>query len=233
MQNELVLANRILAHEGIVDAYGHVSLRCDGGDSFLLAWSRSAAFVEAGDLVEYDFAGTALREDSRPAYVERMIHAAIYAGRSDVGAVVHSHAPNLLPFSISDRPLRPVIHVAGMIGPHVPVWDIADRFGDTDMLVRTLSQGEDLARGLGAHSCALMRGHGAVIVGRSLKEAVLRAVFLHLNAATQLQAEALGPYRALSDGEAELSAQAHSAGHVLDRAWDYFAARAVGSGATS
>lgn len=233
MHSELVVANRILAHEGVVDAYGHVSCRRPGKDSFLLARSRSPALVREDDLIEYDLAGAAMNGDARAGYVERMIHAAIYAARGDVQAVVHSHAPHILPFTIVDRPLQPVIHVAGMIGAHVPKWDIADRFGDTDLLVRTLAQGADLAATLGAADCALMRGHGAVVTGRSLKESVVRAIFLHMNAAAQLQAAILGPCKALSEAEAGLSAQSHTAGHVLDRAWEYFAARAQGGEASA
>ena len=233
MHDELVLANRILAHEGIVDAYGHVSLRCPGERTFLLARSRSPALVSSEDFIEYDFNGTPLNGDTRAGYVERMIHAAIYAAREDVGSIVHSHAAQILPFTIVDRPLVPVIHVAGMIGPSVPKWDIADRFGETDLLVRTIEQGADLARRLGEGNCALMRGHGAVVTGRSLKEAVLRSIFLHMNAAAQLQAASLGGCKALSEAEARLSEEAHVAGHVLDRAWDYFAARAQGGEGTA
>ena len=224
--DDLVTANHVLANEGIVDAYGHVSVRLpDDPGTFLLARSRSPMLVAADDLMTFDLSGAARHGDPRPAYVERMIHAALYAARPDVAAIVHSHAESLLPFTISATSLRPVIHVAGMIGSEIPRWDIADRFGETDLLVRTLEQGDDLARALGGHSCALMRGHGAVVAGASLKEAVLRAIFLQMNATTQLQASALGEFKPLSRAEAMLSEKTHVVGHVLERAWDYYVGR--------
>jgi ribulose-5-phosphate 4-epimerase/fuculose-1-phosphate aldolase len=226
LREDLVTANRILAREGVVDAYGHVSVRRpDAPGVFLLTRSRSPGLVLAEDVMEFDLNGAALHGDARPTYVERLIHAAIYALRPDVSAVVHSHARQLLPFTVSTVPLRPVIHVAGMIGAHIPKWDIADEFGDTDLLVRTLGQGEDLARTLGGCACALMRGHGAVVVGASLREAVVRSIFLKMNAETQLAAQALGECRALSAQEAALSEQTHRGGHVLQRAWEYYCGR--------
>lgn len=225
MHDELVIANRILAHERIVDAYGHVSVRHPEDPSvFILARALSPALVKVADLMEFDLSGEPRHGDDRVSYVERFIHAAVYAARPEVGAVVHSHAPALLPFTVGTIPLKPVIHVAGMIGPEVPKWDIADRFGETDLLVRTLEQGADLVRTMDSCSCALMRGHGAVVVGATLKEAVLRSIFLQANAATQLQAGMLGEYKTLSVAEAELSAQTHLKGAVLDRAWEFYAA---------
>lgn len=225
----LVLANHILAHEGVVDAFGHVSIRTPGNArTFLLARSRSPALVTIDDLMEFDLAGQALNGDERGSYVERMIHAAVYAARPDVGAVVHSHAASLLPFTISAVRLQPVIHIAGLAGFEIPRWDIADRFGETDLLVRSLAQGEDLAETLGSGHCALMRGHGAVVTGATLRETVFRAIVLQMNATTQLQAATLGAFKPLSAAECSCSERTHVGDAILARAWDYHAARAAG-----
>ena len=121
-----------------------------------------------------------------------MIHAAVYAARTDVQSVVHHHAYGVLPFTITDEPLRPVIHTASVIGAEIPVWDIRTRFGATDMLVRTIEQGRDLAATLAGNTCALIRGHGAVVVGASIERAVLTAIYLQVNANVLLQALPLG-----------------------------------------
>ena len=144
---ELVIANRILAHEDVVDAYGHVSVR--QGDRFLLSCSRSPSLVEAGDIVEHTLDGQAAKPEKRPLYLERFIHAAIYEARPDVMAVVHAHAEDVLPFTITPTALKPVIHSGAFIGAKVPVWDIADRFGSrTNLLVTDMAQGRDLAKRL-------------------------------------------------------------------------------------
>src|SRR3954470_2393381 len=145
---ELVIANRILATEDVVDAYGHVSVRNpDNPERFFLSHSKSPSLVEAGDIVEHTLDGQAAKPQKRALYLERFIHAAIYEARPDVIAVVHAHAEDILPFGIAQAtPLRPVIHSGSFIGANVPVWDIADRFGDTDLLVRNMDHGRDLAR---------------------------------------------------------------------------------------
>src|SRR6266852_7313956 len=146
---ELVIANRILANEDVVDAYGHVSVRHpDDPGRYLLARSRAPELVERGDIVELALDGTPTREEKRALYLERFIHGAIYEERSDVMAVVHAHAEAVLPFTVTQTPLRPVIHSGSFMGAEVPVWDIADRFGDTNLLVANMAQGRDLARGL-------------------------------------------------------------------------------------
>src|SRR4051812_12179170 len=134
---ELVVANRILAKEDIVDAYGHVSARNpEAPERFFLAHSKSPALVEASDIVEHTLDGQAYKTDPRPLYLERFIHAAIYEARADVMAVVHAHAEDVLPFTITKVALQPVIHSGAFIGAEVPVWDIAERFGDgTNLLV--------------------------------------------------------------------------------------------------
>jgi HCOMODA/2-hydroxy-3-carboxy-muconic semialdehyde decarboxylase len=223
----LVAANRILANEGVVDAFGHVSVRdALNAERFWLSRSRSPALVEVDDLMEFMLDGTAVDARGRTPYGERMIHAAIYAARADVQSVVHHHAYGVLPFTITGEPLRPVVHTASVIGAEIPVWDIRTRFGDTDMLVRSLEQGRDLAAALGDNTCALLRGHGAVVVGASLERAVLTAIYLEVNANVLKQALSLGAPVALSRAEIERSAETQFSPLALDRSWEYFCQRA-------
>src|SRR5712675_3675987 len=175
---DLVIANRILAKEEVVDAYGHVSIRHPNNPNhFLIARSLAPELVGAEDIVELDLDGQPVRDEHRSLYLERFIHAAIFAARPDVMAVVHAHAEDTLPFGIAQgTKLRPVIHSGSFIGGEVPVWDIADRFGDTNLLVTNIEQAGDLASCLGPHNVALMRGHGFASVARSLIEVVRMSV---------------------------------------------------------
>lgn len=223
----LVAANRILAHEGVVDAFGHVSIRDPATpDRYIMSRSRSPELVEAADLIRFEQDGRSLDPLERRPYGERMIHGAIYEARDDVHAVVHNHAYALLPFGLTGTKLTPLVHVASVIGHEVPVWDISASFGETDMLVRTMTQGRDLAAALGSHACLLMRGHGAVVTGRSLKEAVITAIYLKINAEVHLDAATLGEPRTLSAREIELSRETQFSPLAIDRAWEYFCARA-------
>ena len=223
----LVAANRILAREEVVDAFGHVSVRDpDNAGRYVMARSRSPELVEFADLIRFEQDGRSLDPGNRTPYGERMIHGAVYEARSDVQAVVHDHAYALLPFGITGRTLVPMVHVASVIGAEVPLWDVRTRFGETDMLVRTMDQGRDLARALGRNTCALMRGHGAVVAAKSLKEAVVAAIYLKVNAEVQLQAMAIGTPQGLSKSEVELSRETQFSPLALDRAWEYFCARA-------
>ena len=225
--NELVLANRILANEGVVDAYGHVSVRHPTKpERFFMARMRAPELVERGDLMEFGPDGQPV-SDSRSPAVERFIHGAIYEARPDVQAVVHAHAEEILPFGITDVPLRPVIHSGSFIGRNVPVWDIADNFGDTDLLVRDMSQGRDLARCLGNNNVVLMRGHGFAAAARSVIEAVRISVYLPRNARVQLAAMQIGKYKPLSDGEIAARAAGYKPYSTQTwRAWEYWANRA-------
>ena len=229
--DELVIANRILAHEDVVDAYGHVSVRNpEQPDRFFLAYSKSPAMIEAGDILEHDLDANPIREERRPLYLERFIHAAIYEARPDVVAVVHAHAEDVLPFTITKPALRPVIHSGAFIGAHVPVWDIAERFGDgTNLLVTNMSQGRDLAKRLGQNNVALMRGHGFAAAARSLIDVVRMSVYLPRNARVQFKAMQLGELKPLSPGE--IQARAAGPGYKpqspeTQRAWQYWAQRA-------
>ncbi len=223
----LVAANRILAREEVVDAFGHVSLRDpENPKRYIMARSRSPELVEFGDLIRFEQDGRSLDPGNRTPYGERMIHGAIYEMRSDVNAVVHNHAYSLLPFSITGRTIEPVVHVASVIGPKIPLWDIRTKFNETDMLVRTMDQGRDLAATLGSNTCALMRGHGAVVATATLKQAVIAAIYLKVNAEIQLQAMSVGTPQGLSAGEVQRSRETQFSPLALDRAWEYFCARA-------
>src|SRR3989449_5406253 len=206
---DVVIANRILANEGVVDAYGHVSVRHPLDPTrYLLSRSRAPELVERGDIIEFDLEGKPVGGDTRPPYLERFIHGAIYEARPEVQAVVHAHAEAVLPFTVSTTPLRPVVHMASFIGARIPVWDIRDSFGDTNLLVVNMAQGRDLARGLGAERVVLMRGHGFSAAGRSLPEAIRIAVYLPLNAPGLSEALRLGEVNAPSRGEIEAHAPA-------------------------
>ena len=228
---ELVIANRILANEEVVDAYGHVSVRNpEAPERFFLAHSKSPALIETTDIVEHTIDGEALHPDGRPLYLERFIHAAIYEARPEVVAVVHAHAEDVLPFTITKARLRPVIHSGAFIGAEVPVWDIAERFGErTNLLVTNMDQGRDLARTLAGHSVALMRGHGFAAAARSLIDVVRMSVYLPRNARVQHKAMQLGELKPLSVGE--INARAAGTGYKpqspeTQRAWQYWAQRA-------
>lgn len=226
LRETLATANRILAGEGVVDAFGHVSARHPGDPAqFLLSRSLSPAQVTADDIMTFDSAGEVVGDDDRKPYLERFIHAAIYAARCDVHAIVHNHAHDLIPFGVTGTPIRPLIHVAGAIGATVPIWDIADRFGDTNLLVTNIAQARDLARTLGGNVAALMRGHGAVVTGASVRNATLLSIYLQVNARLDLASRQLGPVRYLSDGEIARSPEALLIGPPADRAWNHLAAR--------
>ena len=226
---ELVVANRILASEQVVDAYGHVSVRHpEHAERLLLSCSRAPELVQAGDILEFRLDGEPVDEDRRPLYLERFIHAAIYEARPDVMAVVHAHAEDVLPFGITQAPLRPVIHSGAFIGAHVPVWDIADKFGDrTNLLVTNMAQARDLARSLAGNNVALMRGHGFAAAARSLIDVVRMSVYLPRNARVQFKAMQLGALKPLSAGEIESRVTGYKPqSPETQRAWQYWAARA-------
>jgi len=190
--DDLVTANHILASEGILDGYGHVSVRNPANPShYFLSRSLAPGLVTAADLIEYDLDSNSIG-DNRLSYRERFIHGEIYKARPDVMAIVHDHSPAVIPFSVSSVPLRAVSHMAAFIGVGVPVFEIRDVDGMTDMLISDPKRGQALAKLLGDHPAALMRGHGAVVVGGTVKEVVGRAYYLDSNARLQEQAILLG-----------------------------------------
>lgn len=224
---ELVVANRILASEGICDAFGHASIRHpDNPDRYVMARSRSPGVITIEDLMEYTLDGDPIDQRGRAMYAERHIHGGVYETRPDAMAVIHNHSHAVIPFGVTGVPLRPVLHMGAAAGADLPVWDIRDRFGDTTLLVTNMEQGRDLARCLGDRRVALMRGHGCVVAAHNIKEAVMIAVYLETNARLQLQSLQLGEPRYLSDGEVALGMKQFVAELAIDRAWEYWAIRA-------
>lgn len=190
---DLVVANRILDNEGILDGLGHVSARSlERPDRFLQARDVAPGLVTAADVVEYDLDGKAVNPKAPVGVRERFIHAAIYKARSDVNSVVHSHMPSVLPFTDSSVPLRAMYHMAGFLVPGVPMFEVRKVQGHVGMLVDDNKSGAALAQALGNKTVVLMRAHGAAIVGTTVPDAVSSAIFLDVNARTQQQAIALG-----------------------------------------
>jgi ribulose-5-phosphate 4-epimerase/fuculose-1-phosphate aldolase len=223
VRRNLVIGNRILAHEGILDAFGHVSVRHpEHADRFIMAWARAPELIEDADLLEFSLDGRLLSASERVPYLERFIHGAIYEQRADVMAVCHNHTLSILPFSISKSArLRPVIHTAAVLGGEAPVWDIADEFGPaTNLLVVTMDQGRSLARSLGQGRLALMRGHGSVVVGSEIPGLVSACLAMDKNAQVQLQAMQLGEFKPLAPGEITRPWVAPGQVALPDRAWE-------------
>jgi HCOMODA/2-hydroxy-3-carboxy-muconic semialdehyde decarboxylase len=223
---ELVTANRILAREGIVDAFGHASIRHPArADRFCLSRARAPECIEAADIMQFALDGTPIDPAGRKPYAERFIHGAIYDARPDVQAVVHHHSPGVIPFGVTGVPLRPIMHMCASMGTEVPVWDSRSSFGDTNLLVTSVAMARDLAAALGTRPVALMRGHGCVVAGGSLREVVFNAIYLELNAALQQRASALGAVTFLSDGEVRAVLATRSS-FTFERAWEYWCQRA-------
>lgn len=190
---DLVLASRILADHGILDAYGHVSVR-SGRDAehFFMSRSLAPVLVTRADILEYDLDCNVIGDTKESLFLERFIHGEIYRARPDVKAVVHCHTPSLIPYGDTDVQLRPMFGLAGFLAGGVPVFEIRHFFGETDLLVRDPARGRALAQTLGNKPVALMRGHGAVVTGASLPLAVGRCIYLDLDARVQQQTIALG-----------------------------------------
>jgi len=204
--DDLIAANRILADQGVLDGYGHVSMRHgSAADRYFLSRSKSPAIITAEDIMEYDLDSNPVDQQGRLMYIERYIHGEIYKARPDVNAVVHSHSPTVIPFSVTTVKLRPICHMSAFLKQDVPNFEIRDCDGMTDLLIRNAKHGAGLASVLGSHDVALMRGHGNVCVGPNIMTAVYRAVYTEVNARLQAQAIALGgPINFLEPEECEL-----------------------------
>src|SRR5437016_8242015 len=190
--DDIVASYRILTEHGVIDAYGHVSLRSPTNPQrYYLARSLAPERVQAEDIIEYDLDSNALNAQGRESVTERYIHGEIYKARPDVLAVVHNHSPSVVPFSVTGVPMRALWHMAAFVGDGLPNWEIRSVRKGTDLLVRDSVLGASLAKTLGAKPAALMRGHGSVTVGESLPRAVGRSVYLELSARMQMQALAL------------------------------------------
>jgi ribulose-5-phosphate 4-epimerase/fuculose-1-phosphate aldolase len=221
---DLVYANRILYNQDVLDGFGHVSVRSDKDPShFLMSRSMAPGLVTSNDIMEFDKNGEPVDVRGRNAYVERYIHAAIYRVRPDVKAIVHSHSPDLIPFSVTGVTLHPVYHVSAFLRLGAPVFDSHGGFGDTDMLIRDNKLGDALAKKLGQAGIVLIRGHGFVAVADSTPIVVYRAIYTQLNARVQFEAMKLGPVTYLTPGEA-VKAQAIVEATV-GRPWELWKSR--------
>lgn len=225
--NQLVLANRILAREDVIDDFGHVSIRspADPGRYFL-SRSRSPEIVTLDDLMEFTLAGDPIDQKGRAMYRERALHGAVYMTRPDIHAVTHHHARSVLPFTMGQVKLRPVFHMAAVIGHTVPVWDSQAEFGDTNMLIETMPQGQSMARAMGQERCVLIRGHGATCAGASLREAVFVSIYLKENADAMLRMLPLGEPTYLTPGEVDQARAMLLSDLPQNRTWDYRVSRA-------
>ncbi len=227
--DDLVAGNRILYDQDVVDGYGHVSGR-DPRDPnrFLMSRARAPGLVTAADIMEFGMDGEPVRPDGRPIYSERFIHSEIYKARPDVNGVVHSHSPTVIPFSVTQEPLKPIR--APFFYPEVPVFDTRDAAGWTDLLISNPALGKALAEKLGNNSVVLLRGHGNAVVGPSVKIAVYRAVYTEANAKLLLQAKMLGgPVNYLAPEEAAImnARPAARPGHGSDRIWELLLSEAM------
>jgi ribulose-5-phosphate 4-epimerase/fuculose-1-phosphate aldolase len=223
--DDIVTGSRVLADFGVLDGFGHVSARHPANPNrFLMSRSLAPALVTADDIMEFDLDGNAVNARGRTLFLERFIHSEIYRARPDVMSVVHTHSPGVIPYTISQVPLRAVFHNAAFLAAGAPVWDIRKDFGETDMLVRNAAIGKDLALTLGDKSVVLMRGHGDVTVGPSVKLAVFRAYYTDVNARLQSQAIALGgEANYLTPGEGAKADAVNLA--IVDRIWNLWKMR--------
>lgn len=222
----LVTGNHILYDHGVVDAFGHISVRhTERSDRFFLARNKAPGSIEADDILEFDMDSEPVNAFGEKVYLERFLHSEIYKARPDVRSIVHSHSHNIVPFSVlQDVRLRPLFHMAGFIGDHAPIFEIRDIFGeDTDLLIRDRERGKALANCFADHDIVLMRGHGSTVVADSIEKAVYRAVYAEINAQLQKTASALDEVTFLSRPEADECMRVNE-GQVA-RPWELWASR--------
>jgi ribulose-5-phosphate 4-epimerase/fuculose-1-phosphate aldolase len=228
---QLALGNRIVAHEGVLDGFGHISIRHPADpDRYLLARSRSPELIEPSDILEFTLDSKLLTPTNDLPYGECVIHGCIYQARPDVNAVCHHHSMAILPFCVTGAALMPLMGLGATMGGTVPFWDSREEFGDTAMVVTTPEQGRSLARALGPHAMVLMRRHGATVAGATLQETVFRSIFSHRNAELQLRARALGEISPLTPGEAALAESYSLRVRPMGRAWEYWTTRLAKAG---
>jgi ribulose-5-phosphate 4-epimerase/fuculose-1-phosphate aldolase len=226
--DDLVAASRILAHHGVLDAYGHVSARSDRNpERFIMSRSLAPALVTAADLMELDADSEPFPGDRRKGFLERYIHGEIYRARPEVMAVVHSHSPSVIPFGVTRTKLRPIYHMGSFLWSGAPVFDIRKVREENDLLIRDNPLGKALATTLAGSTCVLMRGHGMTVVGDGIPEAVFRSIYTEMNARLQLQATQLeGPIEFLSDEEGRRSTVSNRG--TIERPWELWKKSALG-----
>ena len=219
---DLAAASRILAAQGVVDGFGHVSMRHPAApDRYLMARSIAPALVTPGDIIEYDLDSTPCNANGRGSFLERFIHGEIYKARPDILSVVHSHSPSVVPFGLVGVPMQAMFHNAAFLAAGVPVFDIKEKFGATDMLVSNGVKGVALAEAIGNKDIAMMRAHGSVACGPTLQTAAFRAVYTEVNARIQHWTLALAggkPMAVLDSQEGRLADVINQTAGL--RAWD-------------
>lgn len=220
---DLVNANHILAHQGILDAFGHVSVRSVVNPGYYFMSRASApSMVGADDIMEFDLDGNPLDLQGRKIYNERFIHGEIFKARPDVNAIVHSHSPSVIPFSVTETALQPVCHMAAFLQKAVPVFEIRDVEGENNsLLIVKGPTAAALAQTLGDSAVVLMRGHGNAVVAGNLRLAVFRAIYTELNAKIQSESLRLGKVNYLTLQEAKNFQGALEGSEAnLQRPWD-------------
>ena len=230
-REELVLAYRILAAHGVVDAYGHVSLRTASDPRrYLMARAMAPELVTSDDILEFDLDSNPIKDPGVSLYLERYIHGEVFKHRPDVNAVVHNHSPSVIPFGVTTVPLRPLFNTGAFVGEGVPTFEIRDFQESGDLLIKSPHLGHSLATTLGAKPAALMRGHGAVVVGDSVMLAVVRSVYLELSARLQMQAMLIagpgGPIVYLDEREVSTINARQAAAGTWQRTWDLWCTKA-------
>jgi ribulose-5-phosphate 4-epimerase/fuculose-1-phosphate aldolase len=225
--SDLVVANHILVNEGVLDGFGHISVRDPSNpERFFIARSMAPALVTLEDLVSVDLDGVVHDAQGRHTYVERFIHSEIFRARPDVMSVIHSHSPAVIPFGVTGARLRPICHMSGFLGAVTPVYEIRHSAGETsDLLIRNQALGVSLAQCLGQANVALMRGHGSVTVGTSIQQAVYRGIYTESNARLQALAAPLGEINFLTDAEAQATSDMND--QHLDRPWQMWKRKAL------
>jgi len=234
LRSELALANRIVANEGVIDAFGHISVRHpDNPNRYFLSRSRAPELVTPDDLIEYNLDSRPLRDPGVTQYSERVIHGEIYKARPDVMSVCHHHCPAFMPLLATGTDYVPIFHLGAVGGIKPPFWDQHDEFGDTNMLVVKPEEGVSLARALGQHWMVLMRRHGVTVAGTGIRDCVFRCVFSARNAEYQGNALAIGStIESLSPGETRLAGQITTMTTGLTRSWEYWSMRVAKAGAS-
>ena len=228
---DLVTANHILADQGVVDGFGHVSVRSvQNPNHYFISRSKAPALVTADDIMEFDLDDTPVDPRGRTSYLERFIHSEIYKVRPDVNSVVHTHSPAVIPFGVTAVPLRPMFNTGAFIGEGVPTFEIRNFQESGDLIIKTPHLGHSLARTLGPSPAALMRGHGAVVVGESLMTAVIRSVYLELSAKLQMQAMLIagpgGNIVYLDEREVAATSGRQTSAGTWQRTWDLWCKKA-------
>ncbi|HEY6257920.1 MAG TPA: class II aldolase/adducin family protein, partial [Xanthobacteraceae bacterium] len=226
VRQELATANRILANEGVLDAFGHISMRHPNKpDRYLISRYGAAEIMQPDDILELTLDSKPVTPTSARLFSELVIHGCIYQARPDVHSVCHHHAVSVLPYCITGTDLVPVMHLGAALGGKVPFWDSRDEFGDTPLVVTTPEQGRSHARALGNHWMVLLRRHGATLAGRSLRECVFRSIYTCRNAELQSRAMGIGSISTLSPGEAEQCSSHSLTPRTLSRTWEYWTYR--------